>query len=63
MSQEKFRADVCNAIAGAREDGMTTEQIAQLLRTVLYTVDMVARWDKLTLTTARSGSSRTAQCL
>ncbi len=62
MTPKKFRADVCNAIAACK-DGMTTEQIVQALRTALYTVDMVARWDKPTLTTARSGSMKAAQCL
>ncbi len=61
--QEKFRADVGNAIADAHKAGMTSAAIATLLHQALHTVNTVAGWDKPTLTTARSGSSRTAQCL
>ena len=60
MTHEQFRADVSNAISAAHEAGMTTKDVARLLRQVLYTVDMVARWDKPTLTTA---PKRAAQCL
>ena len=63
MPHENFTADVGNAIASAYEDGMTTKEVAHLLRQSLYTVDMVARWDKPKLTTARSGPMRAAQCL
>ena len=45
MPHEKFRADITNAIASAHEDGMTTKEVARLLRQVLYTVDMAAKWD------------------
>ncbi len=67
MTPKKFRADVCNAIAGAH-DGMTTEEIVQaassgFLRKILHNVDVAAEWDQMTLTTARSGSMRAAQCL
>ena len=63
MTHEQFRADITNTTDGAHDAGMATKDVARLLRQVLYTVDMVARWDKPTLTTARPWPKRAAQCL
>ncbi len=63
MSHEKFSADLAIAIAGAVDDGMTTVTIARILRQSINLLNMSTAPNDPTLTTARSGSSRTAQCL
>ncbi len=63
MNELIFRADVVSAIRVAQKAGMTSAAIARLLHEAIHTVNMVAGWDKPKLTTARAGSSRTAQCL